>query len=43
MHAGIVFYCMNIFKLNSAVELLLPFMAFQQAHDQLKDQTVSSS
>jgi len=43
MHAGIVFYCMNISKLNSAVELLVPFMDFQQANDQLKDQAGSSS
>ena len=38
MHAGIVFYCINIFKLIGAVELLVPFLTFQQAHDQLKDQ-----
>jgi len=38
-----VFYCMNIFKLNGVVELLIPLMTFHQAHDQLQDQAGSSS
>ena len=43
LHAGIAFYCINIFKLIGAVELLVPFLTFRQAHDQLKDQAGSSS